>query len=295
MMINRLLGNYLVQAGKITQAQLDEVIASQKKVRVKLGLIAVAEKLMTPEQADEVNNLQAIMDKRFGDIAVSKGYLTDEQVTRLLGLQGNAYLTFIQALDDCEVMTPEEADAALAEYQKENAFTATDIDALKSGDADRIVPLFLPAECEGLQAELIQGAVRTIIRLIDSDTYVMKASVVSAIEADRFALQDLNGDHEATLSFAADGDALKVIADVYGQEDFAQVDLDALDAVGEFINCINGMFSTKLSGTCNMDMLPPSYKDARSTAKADKICVLPVCVNGKVINMLATFDETIAF
>lgn len=294
-MINRLFGNYLVETGKITQAQLDEVIETQKKVRVKLGLIAVAEKLMTPEQADEVNHLQAIMDKRYGDIAVEKGYLTDEQVGRLLGLQGNAYLTFIQALDDCKYMTPEQADAALAEYQKENSFTATDIDALKSGDADRIVPLFLPSEVAGLQAELVQGAVRALIRLIDSDTYVLKGAVVDAFEADRFALQDMNGDHAATLSFAADGDALKAIADVYGQEDFAQVDLDALDAVGEFINCINGMFSTKLSGTCNMDMLPPSYKDARGTAKAGKICVLPVCVNGKIVNMLTAFDETIGF
>ena len=294
-MINRLFGNYLVEAGKITQAQLEEVIEAQKKVRVKLGLIAVAEKLMTPEQADEVNHLQAIMDKRYGDIAVEKGYLTDEQVGRLLGLQGNAYLTFIQALDDCKFMTPEEADAALAEYQKVNSFTATDMDALKSGDADRIVPLFLPTECVGLQAELVQGAVRALIRLIDSDTYVLKGYVANTLDADRFALQDMEGNHAATLSFAADGDALKAIADVYGQEDFAQVDLDALDAVGEFINCVNGMFSTKLSGTCNMDMLPPSYKDARSTAKAGSICVLPVCVNGKVVNMLTAFDETIGF
>lgn len=294
-MINRIFGNYLVKTGKITQEQLENVIAMQKKVRVKLGLIAVAEKLMTPEQADEVNNLQAIMDKRYGDIAVEKGYLTDEQVSRLLGLQGNAYLTFIQALDDSEIMTPEEADNALSEYQKENAFTATDIEALKSGDADRIVPLFLPAGCEGLHAELVQGAVRALIRLIDSDTYVLKGYVADTFEAERFALQNMEGDHSATLSFAADGNALKAIADVYGQEDFAQVDLDALDAVGEFINCINGMFSTKLSGTCNMDMLPPSYKDSKATAKAGKICVLPVCVNGIVVNMLTAFDETIGF
>ncbi len=294
-MINRLFGNYLVKAGKITQEQLETVIETQKKVRVKLGLIAVAEKLMTPEQADEVNNLQAIKDKRFGDIAVEKGYLTDEQVSRLLGLQGNAYLTFIQAMDDCKIMTPEEADAALSDYQKENSFTATDIDALKSGDADRIVPLFMPVECTGLQAELMQGAVRALIRLIDSDTYVMKGTVVNTYEADRMALQDMNGDHNATLCFAADGNDLKAIADVYGQEDFAQVDLDALDAVGEFINCVNGMYTTKLSGTCNMDMLPPSYKDTRSVAKAGKICLLPVCVNGKTINMLTSFDETITF
>lgn len=294
-MINHLFGNYLVNTGKITQEQLEQVIAAQKKVRVKLGLIAVSEKLMTAEQADKVNNLQAIMDKRFGDIAVEKGYLTNEQVTRLLGLQGNAYLTFIQALEDCKIMTPEEADAALTDYQKENAFTATDMDALKSGDTDRIVPLFIPAECTGLHAELVKGAVRALIRLIDSDTYVLKGYMADTFEADRMALQNMTGDHVSTLSFSADADDLKVIADVYGQEDFAQVDLDALDAVGEFINCINGMFTTNLSGTCNMDMLPPSFKDARTAAKAGKICVLPVCVNGKTVHMLTTFDETIAF
>ena len=39
--------------------------------------------------------MEAIMDKRFGDIAVEKGYLTSEQVSRLLGMQGNQYLSFV--------------------------------------------------------------------------------------------------------------------------------------------------------------------------------------------------------
>ena len=103
-MINRLIGNYLVSKKKISASQLSDVLEAQKKVRVKLGLIAVAEKMMTPDQADEINRLQAVMDKRFGEIAVSKGYLTDEQVSRLLKLQGNAYLSFAQAISDCGIM-----------------------------------------------------------------------------------------------------------------------------------------------------------------------------------------------
>ena len=69
-MFDQIFGNYLVKTGRITKEQLSDVIESESKVRVKLGLIAVAEKLMTTEQADEVNNLQAISDRRFGDIAV---------------------------------------------------------------------------------------------------------------------------------------------------------------------------------------------------------------------------------
>lgn len=74
----------MVQAGKLSQEKLDAVIEYESSVRVKLGTIAVAEKLMTDKQAEEVNQLQAVMDKRFGDIAVEKGYLTDDQVGQLL-------------------------------------------------------------------------------------------------------------------------------------------------------------------------------------------------------------------
>ena len=58
-MINRLFGNYLVKAGKLSSTQLESAFEEQKKARVKLGLIAVSEKLMTPEQAktDKRRNL----------------------------------------------------------------------------------------------------------------------------------------------------------------------------------------------------------------------------------------------
>ena len=167
-MVNQLFGNYLVQAGMLTSDQLERAFETQNKVRVKLGLIAVTEKLMTLEQSEEVNKLQAVMDKRFGDIAIEKGYLSSEQVSRLLGLQGNQYLTFAQAVTDNGFMTLKEFENAFSEYQRKLSFTSTDMDALKSGDSDRIVPLFLPSGCDGLQVEQILVAVRTLLSLIDS-------------------------------------------------------------------------------------------------------------------------------
>ena len=118
-MFDQIFGNYLVYAGRISKEQLTEVIEYEKTVRVKLGLIAVAEKLMTSAQADEVNQLQAIMDKRFGDIAVEKGYLTEEQVSQLLKKQGNIYMVFVQTLIDKGFMTLDQVDAALNAYQEE--------------------------------------------------------------------------------------------------------------------------------------------------------------------------------
>ena len=83
-MVEYLLGNHLVQSGKLSAEQLTAVISKMDEVRVKLGLLAVAEGMMTIEQADEVNRFQATMDKRFGDIAVEKGYLTEELISNLL-------------------------------------------------------------------------------------------------------------------------------------------------------------------------------------------------------------------
>ena len=100
-MFDRIFANYLVECGKIKEQDLNSIFANQESKRVRLGVIAVAEKLMTIEQVEEVNQLQAILDNRFGDIAVEKGYLNDEQVSRLLVLQGNAYLALIQSIVKC--------------------------------------------------------------------------------------------------------------------------------------------------------------------------------------------------
>ena len=76
-MFDRIFANYLVSEGKLDEKKLAEVFTSQAEKRVRLGVIAVSEKMMTIEQVEEVNQLQAIYDKRFGDIAIEKGYLTD--------------------------------------------------------------------------------------------------------------------------------------------------------------------------------------------------------------------------
>ena len=83
-MIASIVGNYLRDIGLLTEEQLYDLLAEHRKVRVKLGTIAVAEGLMTQDEAERVNRLQAIMDMRFGDIAVEEGYLTEGQVETLL-------------------------------------------------------------------------------------------------------------------------------------------------------------------------------------------------------------------
>lgn len=293
-MISQLFGSFLVRAGKLTNEQLKNVFESQQKVRVKLGLIAVSEKLLTNEQANEINRLQAVMDKRFGDIAVEKGYLTNEQVSRLLGLQGNQYLSFVQAISDCGYMNISEIENALNEYQNALGFTHTDMDDLRNGEPERIVPLFLPTGLSQYQVEHVLVCVRTLIRLIDSNAYIDRAYFSECVTSDCVAMQSLDGERKASIAFVGDGDSILSIADGFAHEKFEKVDLDALDSVSEFINCVNGLFATKINSKISLDMLPPSYKDEAVEVRGN-LLVIPVHVNGTKVNMISTFDSLAEF
>lgn len=292
-MINLLFGNFLVKTGALTAEQLNRALETQKKVRVRLGLIAVTEKLMSPEQSEEVNRLQAVMDKRFGDIAIEKGYLSEEQVERLLGLQGKQYLTFAQAVTDNGFMTLKEFENAFNAYQRELGFTSTDMEALKSGDSDRIVPLFLPYGCEPKQVEHILVAIRTLLRLIDSDAYIGKASWENSIPAEGIAYQSITGEIKASLGIVGDVGAVLNLAGTFGKEEFEKLDQDSLDSVAEFINCINGLFATKISSELSVDMLPPFYNADSVTVKSERILKLPVYLNGRELNILSVFNGEI--
>lgn len=294
-MVNRLFGRFLMESGRLTNEQLLSCYEEQSKVRVKLGLIAVSEKMMTVEQADEVNHLQTVIDKRFGDIAVDKGYLSKDQVSKLLSLQGNEYLNFAQTLNDKGYLSIAEIEDALLDFQKTNNLSDEDIENFKSGDVDKIVPLYLPKDCDSFQLEHILAAVRLILRLIDSSVYVGKAEFVSSLSYEKVAYQSMHGDKNVTLGFAGNGNSLLCIADAYAGEEFEQTDLDALDAVAEFTNNINGLFATGLGDRLYLDMIPPVYKDVDTTVKAikGKICVVPVIIDDSEFVLFSSWDDEI--
>lgn len=292
-MFNQIFGKYLIDSGRLTEKQVKEVIEAEASVRVKLGLIAVAEKLLTKEQADEINQLQAIMDKRFGDIAVMKGYLNEETVASLLKKQANVYMLFCQTLIDKGFMTLDEVDEALADYQSLEGFTHSDMDDLVSGDVDRTVRIFLPQDSV-LDAQLCGIMIRTVLRVINENAYVTKAFMVNEITVDNFAMQKLEGDHNIYAGFAGACDSLLNVAEPFAQEEFDTVDLDALDAVGEFINCVNGLFASDLSlSNINVDMIPPQYYDKPVKITGEQICVFPVVIGDEPINFILSANSDI--
>ena len=288
-MVSSIVGNYLMEKGLLTGEQFRDILNEQQKVRVKLGLIAVAEGLMTQEEADRVNQLQAVMDRRFGDIAVEKGYLTEGQVNSLLKKQGNAYLAFAQAMENQQLMTIEQLEQILLDYRCENNFTASDMDALKSDDVDSILPLFLPVDSEAYYG--IAGTA-VLMRLVATGIYPDKAYIMQKTEDENGALQKVEGEKGFVSALGGKGNALQFTASVFGQEEFVSVDEDALDAIGELLNCINGLYVSECKDGSSLELMPPSFKTGIQGFESRKMLVLPIHIKNDCVDlMIAIGDE----
>ena len=289
-MVESIIGKYLVDSGRITQQQYRVALDKMDAVRVKLGLIAVSEGFMTFAQAEEVNRLQAIRDMRFGDIAIEKGYLTDEQVGKLLKRQGDAYLAFIQALEDDKLITVGEVANVLEEFKMNKCLTNTELEDVKSDDVEKIVAVFLPEEAEDFEP-LVSVAMKTLIRLVDRHASIIKAEMRQVKESAPMASQEMIGDHEKwrTSLYEKDG-ALLTIASFFGQEDFEALDEDALDAAAELINCINGLYASARSGNHGqfLELMPPTYAVDGVECTEDVSCVVTVQIDGKLCELVTT-------
>lgn len=292
-MFDRILGRFLVDSKRITEEQLQDVMETQDSIRVKLGVIAVSEKLMTIAQTEDINILQASLDMKFGELAVAADYLTEAQVKRLLSLQGNEYLIFIQTLIDKNYMEMKEIESALEEYQKKNGFMESEINALKSGEVDRIVPIFLLMDnplCRGL----FGLGVKTIYRLVDHHVAIGKSYKVDSLAAEASGYQRLVGMHNIFTGIAGNNVYIRKMAIAYTKEEFIETDEDALDAVCELINCINGIFATELSKDRVMvEMEPPVYNSKSQTISGAELYVLPLVVCGENIEFIVSADQLV--
>lgn len=288
-MVESIIGSYLVDSGRITQQQFRAALDKMDAVRVKLGLIAVSEGFMTFAQAEDVNRQQAICDRRFGDIAVEKGYLTSEQVGKLLKRQGDAYLAFIQALEDDKLITIGELSSILEEFKQKKCLTNTELEDIKSDDIDKIIGVYLPAEASGYE-QLTAIVIKTLIRLVDRHASVLKAEMGRLDPTGAIAVQELQGDSVRYINGFKEVDgALLTAASFFGQEDFAEMNEDALDAAAELMNCINGLYVSAQSKEhgCFLELMPPVYGTDGIDVAAENACIVTVQIEGQICEFVS--------
>lgn len=287
-------GNYLVENKLISQSEYELIIKEQENSHVKLGFIAVVERLLTKRQAEELNELQKTRDQRFGDLAIEKGYLLEEEVNYLLNMQGNPYMKFIQTLTEESILSMDAIEEALKNFSIDSNFSSSDLDDLLSNDIDRIIPVFVDVDVP-IQGECISLFIRNIIRFIDNNIMLKKAYTTKEYSFGNLAYQKVVGDYNIFVGLASKDDELLTIANPFAKENYTEMNEDSFDSVCEFINCINGLYASKLSlEEINVDMTPPLYKQNK-TISSDEIYVVPIVINNKQSDLLFILDSTVNF
>ena len=289
-MFSQFFGNYLLENNKITPEQYDDCMNYIKANRVKLGLIAESEGLLTSSQVMELNYLQVQSDERFGDLAVKKGYLTESDVNYLLGLQSNPYLLFVQALDENNCLTHDEIDYNLTAFQKENDYSNSIMKAIRDGNIEGMLPAFVNIR-DKRYLDLIGLALRNIIRFINTFLRIAPGEFISDKVHKYAAYQHTIGDYQCVLGFTGEDDGILMMADGYAKEEFGTVDEDALDSIAEFTNCVNGLYAAELSfQNITMDMMPPKLSFDEPIDVSGEYYTLPIYLEGKQSNLIIKID-----
>lgn len=279
-MLNRLFGNYLIENQKITDEQLNDLLPVKKGFKAEVETVAVISKVLTAAAAQELLDRIDKGSERFGEAAVEAGYLTDEKLDQLFSYQSNAFMRFIQSLLDKGLLSLEQINPLLDDFQQLGGYNAAQLNALIHDDLAQCINIFVPLKSERLK-ELTLILVQTMRRLIDCDMYLEKAYTARSFQLGRYACQMIFGDMHVKVYISAPDNGLLAIANYFTGETYETVNEDALDTVGEFINCANGLFATNMSyDDVSVDMSSPEYSLDGPFLSNEKLYVIPMFANG---------------
>lgn len=279
-MINRLFGNYLVTKQILSQSQLDDLLPVRKDFKAEVETIAVINKVLTSATAQGLLEQIDKNKEHFGEAAIEAGYLSDEKLDEILTYQTNSFMKFVQSLIDRGAFSLEQINPFLDEFQRLGGYNDAQISSLIHDDLEECIRIFVPLKSEQLK-EFTLTLVRTLCRLIDCDTYLDKAYTARSLQLDKYACQTIAGDIHMKVYISAPDNGLLAIANYFTEDTYDAVNEDALDNVGEFINCVNGLFATNLSyDDVLIDMNSPEYSVDGPFISNEKLYVIPIHANG---------------
>jgi hypothetical protein len=262
-MFSQFFGQYLLKRNYLSAGQLRFVMSLQDFAKVKLGIVAIDEGLMTAEQVETVHAMQARVDKRFGELAIEGGYLDAAQVDVLLSRQNTRHLSLSQTLVDEEIMSFETVERVLAEYKAECGLSEYEFEALRSEDSDTLAETL--GDMPGLDGSHLRTGymslfVRNLIRFVDENIVMERAEQVGERPFECLVLQEMQGKHGGYTGLAGPQRSASGFAARYAKLDEADLELTA-DGLGEFLNVQNGLFLSKLSNDwVEMELGVPQFR-----------------------------------
>ncbi len=293
-MYDKFFGSFLLNKNALTLDELKDILKHMQDTRIKIGTIAMKEKLLTGAQVEEIFQLQKQTDKRFGELAVDKGYLREDQVEKLLEFQSEeSNLQLGQAAIDLGYLNYEQLDNELNRFEAESGLSAIQLKTLEEGDTDKIIKSFIDFEGSAnsqMYYDYVSLFLRNIIRFLDQQPWI-EIECADNLDEIITAYQYLQNDIRVFTGIGITPESIYEIS-----EQFAGIPLKddmelAESALMELLNLHNGIFTVNMSdqGTA-LTMTPPTV--TRESDLEDMKTGHQICINtaiGKINLLLSPF------
>lgn len=289
-MLSQYFAQYLLNNNFLTPAEICEVLEEEYEHRVKLGIIAIDQGLMTAKEVDMVHELQVRSDQRFGEISVSEGFLTEGQVHALLNMQENGNLNFGQALIDKKFMTLEQLESALAEYKGNNklainiALNKFEITKINFDEIEEVKEIY---------SEYVDLFLRVLVRFMDTPGVIVpiEEPLEVAARGKWLISQRMTGDVAITTGVLIAEPVLLEMARRYSKEDLTEVNELAVDSIAEFMNVTNGLFIVNLS-TRHLDLdLEPQKNGKNVIPFGSKQAIVNINTSFGLVKLIIAADD----
>lgn len=292
-MFTQLFGNYLLQKGIATTAQLTEAIKQSTASHIKVGSLAIHSGYMTPDQVERVYILQTHEDALFGQLAIREGYINDEQLDEILRQQTPSYLKVGQALVENRVITATQFDELIHEYQTENKIVSLNANEKQLDDFKHLIRSFCSfttvTENDKLVAYL-HLLFNNLIRFIGSDFTPLNLVPLSDYRTGCASCQKIDGPFSIQSVIDMDEKAATLFATRYAGEAFESFDEYCQASLDDFLNLHNGLFLVNMSNSYDIELQlnPPEVINDINYMPSGNTYFLPIIFTFGTVNFLFT-------
>lgn len=282
-MSNKFFGQFLLEKGVITKAQLLKTIDLQKASHLSLGQIAINKGYINEEQAKQINLEQQRSDRRYGAIAVSMGFLKSRQVSEIFIAQQNARKFFGEILVEQKFVEK----IALIDYLEEHA-------ELKKRSNLQLDNAIYAQQHGKLIADTINTLVRQFLRITKKQVQVesFEEGSLSVAQGQWAFSQMVELSYPINVGIMMDDELIGDVAESFLDMQVRDNQAVCQDSVCEFLNIIMG---NSLVGHCNQELTnlaPPRIDEAGADLQAPfaKVFSVVMAAPGKKFTLFFSCD-----
>jgi CheY-specific phosphatase CheX len=279
----KFFGQYLLENGVVTAAELLEAVKYQESRNLKFGDYARSKGYLTDDDVRRLNDEQKRTDMMIGELTVKMGLLSHAQVEEILTMQKNDHVFIGAALVQKGFIAEDALRSQLERFREDQkAYVPGEIAVPEGLDHPDAVKRFV---------DLTQKMLRRVSHL---DVKVGDGAISVSEPAKNFAVVSIrftgaqNCDYVLAMPRAA---AAAVASGILGQDASKEGDEIVLDGVKEFLNIVCGNIAADLAKRGkSVEMSPPSeavhYTNGYSVIKRRKAAHYPLVSTEGTIELI---------